>query len=85
MSDNILIAIISGLCVAVPSVIATWKSSGKANALMQYKINDMDIKINEMSKKIDSNNEALKKTIVLEQKIKSMNYRINDLEHKGEN
>lgn len=41
MSDVVVTAIISGLCVAIPSVIATMSSNNKSNALMNYRIDEL--------------------------------------------
>ena len=44
---EIIIAIISGLCVAVPSIIATVSSNKKSNDLIIYRINKLDEKVHE--------------------------------------
>lgn len=44
---QILVAVISGLCVAIPSVIATISSNKKNNDLVIYRINELDKKVHE--------------------------------------
>ena len=56
MTDTILVAIISGLCVGVPSVLATWTSNSKHSALLDYKVEQMDKKVDSLAKKIESHN-----------------------------
>lgn len=43
--QGIWVAIISGLCVAVPSVIATVSSNKRNNDLVIYRINELDEKV----------------------------------------
>lgn len=39
--DNIIVVLISDLCVGVPSVIATMMSNNKSNALLNYCIDKL--------------------------------------------
>lgn len=50
---EIIIAVISGLCVAVPSIIATISSNKKSNDLILYRINELDNKVHEHNNLID--------------------------------
>lgn len=43
--QGIWVAIISGLCVAIPSVIATISSNKRNNELVIYRINELDEKV----------------------------------------
>ncbi len=51
--QDIIIAIISGLCVAIPSIIATISSNKKNNDLVLYRINELDKKVHEHNNLID--------------------------------
>ena len=51
--QNIIVAIISGLCVAIPSIIATISSNKKNNDLVIYRINELDKKVHEHNNLID--------------------------------
>lgn len=77
MSEAIAVALVSGLCVAVPSVIATMVSNNKANALLQYRIDELD-------KKVEKHNSVVERTYLLEEKMKVANHRISDLENMEE-
>ena len=44
MDADVIVAIVSGLCVAIPSVIATISSNQKSQALINYKIEELDKK-----------------------------------------
>lgn len=43
--QGIVVAIISGLCVAIPSVLATLSSNKRNNDLVIYRINELDEKV----------------------------------------
>lgn len=43
--EQIIVAVISGLCVAIPSVIATISTNKKNNDLVIYRINELDEKV----------------------------------------
>lgn len=53
MQSEIIVAIISGLCVAVPSIIATISANKKNNDLVLYRINELDNKVHEHNQLID--------------------------------
>ena len=49
----ILTAVISGLCVAVPSIVATILANKRNNDLVLYRINELDQKVHEHNQLID--------------------------------
>ena len=51
--EQILVAVISGLCVAIPSIIATISSNKKNNDLVLYRIEELDKKVHEHNNLID--------------------------------
>ena len=63
MSDVVVTAIISGLCVAIPSVIATMSSNNKSNALMNYRID-------ELTKEVEKHNSVVERMAVVEKQPK---------------
>ena len=50
-------------------------SNNKANALLQYRIDELD-------KKVEKHNSVVERTYLLEEKMKVANHRISDLEDK---
>lgn len=62
MDSTAITALISGLCVAIPSVIATVTSNKKSQALIDYKIQELD-------KKVEKHNNIIERTYALEEKI----------------
>ena len=45
MTGEIIVALISGLCVAIPSIIATVSANKKSNDLVIFRINQLDEKV----------------------------------------
>lgn len=44
---EVIIALISGLCVAIPSIIATYTTNKKTTALITYRLGILEKKVNE--------------------------------------
>lgn len=53
MNEAIVIALISGLCVAIPSIIATITSNRKNYNLMTYRIDKLEEKVTKHNNLID--------------------------------
>lgn len=62
MDSTTITALISGLCVAIPSVIATISSNRKSQALIDYKIQELD-------KKVEKHNNIIERTYALEDEV----------------
>ena len=75
MSDAIIIALIGGVCTAIPSLIATIIINNKSTAVMQYKIDDL-------TKKVEKHNNVVERMAVAENSVKSAHHRIDDLMDK---
>ena len=75
---EIIVAVISGLCVAIPSIIATVSSNKKNNDLVIYRIDELDKKVHEHNNLIDRMYDVEKRIALLEDEIKnSWFYKIN--------
>lgn len=68
---NIIVAIISGLCVAIPSIIATVSTNQKSNDLVIFRINELDKKVHEHNNLITRMYEAEKRIAILEKENKN--------------
>jgi len=68
--EQIWVAIVSGLCVAIPSVIATVSSNKKNNDLIIYRINELDEKVQKYNNLKDRMFEAEKRLALVESKVK---------------
>lgn len=70
---EIFVALIGGLAVAIPSVIATVLSNRTNSELTTYKIE-------ELRKEVKEHNNFAKRMPVVEEQIKVINHRLDDLE-----
>lgn len=70
--QQIWIAIISGLCVAIPSIIATISTNKKNNDLVIYRINELDNKVQKYNNLKDRMFEAEKKIALIENDVKDI-------------
>lgn len=68
MSD-IWVAVISGLCVSIPSIIATISSNNKNKGLVIYRIDELDKKVHEHNNLIDRMYKVEQKVAILEDNI----------------
>lgn len=80
---GIVAALISGICVAVPTIIATVTSNKAHDQVVDEKMKNMTEQIKGVDTKIDryaSNADILKeRLIVVEQSAKSAHHRIDDI------
>lgn len=74
MDTTIIVALISGLCVGIPSVLATIASHNKSNALLTYRIDELD-------KKVEKHNNVVERMALQEQTSKSLEKRLEKLEN----
>ena len=72
--EAIITAIIGGVCVAVPNIIATLTSNKKSTALITYRVNELE-------KKVEKHNSVVERTFKLEEDIKNMQEDIKELKH----
>lgn len=70
---EIIIAIISGLCVAIPSIIATISSNKKSNDLVIYRIQELDKKVHEHNNLIDRMYKVESRVTLLEDDLRRTN------------
>lgn len=75
MTETIQVALISGLCVAVPTLITTFVNNRNNRTLINYRLDQIE-------KKQDKYNNVIERTYLLEEKMKVANHRIDDLERK---
>ena len=79
----IVVALISGICVAVPTIVATVSSNKAHDAVVDEKLKNMSEQISHVDSKIDrfsTNQEEIKeRLVVVEQSTKSAHHRIDDV------
>lgn len=64
----VLTAVISGLCVAVPSIVATILANKRNNDLVLFRINELDQKVHEHNQLIDRMYRVESRVTILEKK-----------------
>lgn len=80
--NEILVAVISGLCVAIPSILTTLKSSKDNNELVEYKINDLKEDVKLLSDKVQQHNNFGIRLTKVEEHINVMKDEIVELKRK---
>ena len=63
--ENIVVAVVSGFCTAIPSIIAVVSSNKKNQAVTDYKID-------ELTREVRIHNNFAQRVPVLEEKVKNL-------------
>lgn len=72
--ENIIVALISGVCVGIPSVIATLSSNKKTTTLITYRIEQLE-------EKTEKHNQVMERQFRLEAEFEDLKELVNRL-HK---
>ena len=80
---GIITALISGLCVAIPTIVATITSNKAHDKVIDERMKFMTEQIKELSTKVEKHNEFTDRLIIVEQSVKSAHKRL-DMIAKGE-
>jgi len=72
--------LISGLCVAIPSIIATILTAKQNTKLTEYRFNEVKEDINFLAKTVEKHNGVVGRTAVLENDIKTLYKKVEKLE-----
>lgn len=64
--EHILTAVISGVSVAIPSILATVSANKRNNDLILYRINELDEKVHKHNNLIERMYDAEKRIAILE-------------------
>ena len=66
--ETIITAVISGVCVAIPSILATISANKRQNDLVLYRINELDEKVHKHNNLIERMYDVESRVRVLEEK-----------------
>lgn len=80
---GIITALVSGLCVAIPTIVATITSNKAHDKVIDERMKFMSEQIKELSTKVEKHNEFNDRLIIVEQSVKSAHRRLDDIT-KGE-
>lgn len=70
--EEILSAVIGGLSVAIPSIIATLSANKKTTTLITYRVDQLE-------KKVEKHNSVVERTFRIEDDVKHIKEQVNDL------
>lgn len=79
MSPTIITALISGLCVAIPTIISVIVTSNTRDAVNEERIKNLSEKIDVLSVKVQLHNNFETKIAVIEKDLKTAFNRIDEL------
>ena len=81
---GIITALVSGLCVAIPTIVATISSNKAHDKVIDERMRFMTEQIKDLSQKVEKHNEFNDRLIIVEQSVKSAHKRLDDLKSKDE-
>ena len=74
MKDPVVItALISGLCVAIPTIISVVVTSNTRDALNEERIKNLSKQINQLSERVQIHNSFAERIALIERDIKAIN------------
>lgn len=80
MKDPVIItALISGLCVAIPTIISVIVTSNTRDALNEERINNLSKQIDDLSGKVQLHNSFAERIALIERDIKTIFKRIDEI------
>lgn len=72
INSAIIIAIVTGLATAIPSVIATYTMNNAREAIQTERMNNMSAKLDLLDKKVDRLSDFDKRISLLEQEVEML-------------
>ena len=82
MTDTIISALITGVLALIGVIISNMAASSKMGQQLKISQAVTDTKIEELTREVREHNNFAKRMPVIEEKIKVVNHRIDDLEEK---
>ena len=79
MDPAILTALISGLCVAVPTIISVVVTSNTRDAVNEERIKNLAKQISELSERVQIHNSFAERIALIERDIKVINKRVDEM------
>lgn len=80
---NIIVPIVTALITGGFALIGTYTANRKSAALMEYRIQQLENKVETHNKIVERTYRLEEQTAIQEEKLKVANHRIDDLEKKG--
>lgn len=76
---GIITALISGFCVAVPTIVATITSNKAHDRVIDERMKYMTEQIKDLTTKVEKHGEFNDRLIIVEQSVKSAHHRIDNI------
>lgn len=76
---GIITALVSGFCVAVPTIIATITSNRAHDKIVDERMKNMTDQIKDLATKVEKHNEFNDRLIIVEQSVKSAHHRLDSI------
>ncbi len=83
MSEAIIASIITGGLTLIGTIITVLVTNNKTNENLKVSQAVMDTKIEELTREVREHNNFAKRMPVLEEKVSTLNHRIEDIEKRG--
>ena len=84
MTGTIIAAVVSGICTLLGTIITIIASNGKLTKKLEINQAVTDEKISELTREVREHNNFARRMPVVEEQIKVINHRIEDLERREE-
>ena len=82
MNPTVITALISGLCVAIPTIISVIVTSNTRDALNEERIKNLSKQIGELSVKVDTHNKFGERIALIERDMETVFKKFDYLEGK---
>lgn len=82
MNDEIIIAVISGVLTLAGTILTVWAGNRKTNENLRISQAVTDTKLDNLTREVQKHNNFGERIPVIEEQIKVINHRIEDLERK---
>jgi len=83
MGEGIAVAIISGVLTLAGTILTVWAGNRKTNENLRINQAVTDTKLDNLTREVQKHNHFGERIPVIEEQIKVINHRIDDLENKG--
>lgn len=84
MSEAVIAAAVTGVLSLLGTVLTVWSANQKTNETLKVSQAVTDTKIDELTREVREHNNFARRMPVVEEQIKVINHRLDDLEKKGD-
>lgn len=85
MNPSVITALISGLCVAIPTIISVIVTSNTRDAVNEERIKNLSKQIDDLSVKVDLHNKFGERIALVEKDVKTLFLQLDNIKKGGNN